>query len=152
MEMTKELIDEALIETLTGLEILVADDNVVNRMVAVGQLSRIGLEADEAEDGNEILERLEKKNYDVILMDCYMPDRDGFSATREIRLRESGQKNRLTIIAMTASTKPEEIEKCYDSGMDHFLAKPLTKDNLQDVLRKAVNLRQYKTVRSSAID
>jgi PAS domain S-box-containing protein len=125
---------------LEGLSILLAEDNPVNQKVAIKQLQKIGCTADVVTNGQEALNALSAKAYDVILMDCQMPVMDGYTATREIRDRESKQfyqSNRpITIIAMTANAMAEDRERCIASGMDDYLSKPVARENLMAVLNK----------------
>ncbi len=109
------------------LRILVAEDNRTNQLVILGLLGKFGYQADIASDGKQVLEQLEKKNYDLIFMDSHMPEMDGFAATREIIKRfDSKSKPRPKIISLSASTMKQDIDKCFESGMDGFVGKPIT--------------------------
>ncbi|MDA7667555.1 response regulator, partial [bacterium] len=122
------------------LRILLVEDNLVNIKVATEQLRRLGLKADCASNGAEALKKIEKRAYDVALMDCQMPVLDGFQATSEIRSRErehgleEGQG--LYIIAMTANAMDGDRERCLASGMSDYLSKPVRSDRLREVLEK----------------
>ncbi len=119
--------------------VLLAEDNAVNQRVAVRLLERLGYRADVAASGLECLEALDRIRYAAVLMDCQMPDLDGYATTREIRRREqtgilSNGGKRLPVIAMTASAMQGDRERCLASGMDDYLTKPIDLDGLRDVL------------------
>jgi CheY-like chemotaxis protein len=120
--------------------VLVAEDNMVNQMVAMGFLEELGYDAHLAADGREALALLELGDYDAVLMDCHMPEMDGFQATRELRLRERAGRH-TPVIAMTAGVLDEDRERCLAAGMDDFVAKPVDLGDLRDTLARWVGER-----------
>jgi two-component system sensor histidine kinase/response regulator len=115
--------------------ILVAEDNVVNQKVARLTLERLGYQVHVVSNGVQALEALEQEPFDVILMDCQMPEMDGFEATSEIRRRE-GEWAHHPIIAMTASAMQGDRERCFVVGMDDYIAKPVQPAALDRVLQR----------------
>ena len=115
----------ALRERRPALTVLVAEDNVVNQLIAVRYLEKRGHRVDVAGDGREALAALEKNNYDVILMDVQMPEIDGFEATAAIRKREEGTGKHVRIVAMTAHAMEGDRARCLAAGMDEYIPKPI---------------------------
>jgi len=110
---------------LGQLNILLAEDNIINQRLAVGVLEKYGHRITTVEDGREALETTQKTDFDVVLMDIQMPIMDGINATRAIRQRELGTGQHLPIIAMTAHAMKGDCEKCLAAGMDDYVAKPM---------------------------
>jgi len=117
--------------------ILLAEDNPVNREVAGEALRQLGCHVDAANDGREAVEKWRQTTYDVILMDCHMPNMDGIEAAQIIRERErEGVAARTPIIALTANARGEDYERCIAVGMDDYLTKPLTLHELRATLER----------------
>ncbi|GEM_PF-6224074 len=136
--MKKAGIPEA--HNFAGKKILVAEDDPVNRNVAVKLMSKVGVSVDTAVNGEEALKKLSVGKYDMIFMDCEMPVMDGFTATRNIRKKEADEKSKqhIPIVAMTAYAMRGDKEMCFDAGMDDHIAKPVTREVLIKILDKYV--------------
>ena len=125
-----------------GPRILLVEDNPVNQEVAVGMLESLSCNTHAADNGWVAIEALNASDYDAILMDCQMPVMDGLTATAEIRRRELGSaKPRVPIIALTANAMEGDRERCLAAGMDDFLSKPFTQQQLATVLKRWLGLR-----------
>ncbi len=118
-----------------GLSVLVVDDNAVNRLVAQRLLDKSGCAVEVAIDAAQAFAFIDARRFDVVLMDVHMPEMDGLEATRRIRARSGGQH--LRIIGVSASSAGEDIAACREAGMNDFLAKPVTRDRLLEVLTRA---------------
>ena len=122
--------------------ILLAEDSPVNREVAVGMLEQLGYQVEIAENGRQALLATEHAHFDLILMDCQMPEMDGLTATSEIRQRETGAgRSRLPIIALTANAMQGDRELCLSAGMDDYLTKPYTQMQLREIIQKWLSKR-----------
>lgn len=115
--------------------VLLVEDNAVNQKLIMIQLSRLGYRADLASNGVEAINAINKHSYDLVLMDCQMPEMDGYAATKIIRRSETNGKH-LPIIAITANVMAKEVEKCFASGMDNCLAKPFSQQQLAAELNR----------------
>ncbi len=120
----------------SALRILLAEDNAMNQKVALRLLEQLGYRADVANNGLEAIETLERRPYDVVLMDVQMPELDGLDATRRICERWPPER-RPHIIAMTANALPEDREACFAAGMDDYVAKPIRAEELVAALKRA---------------
>lgn len=117
--------------------ILLAEDNQTNQLVALGILKKLGLSADVAANGHHVIAALEREHYDLVLMDVQMPELDGLETTRLIRNISSKVLNRrVPIIAMTAHAMESDRQGCLDAGMDDYVSKPISLQNLAAVLSK----------------
>ena len=120
---------------LDHLSVLLVEDNMVNRTLALEMLQRLGCDAMHAGNGVEALDALEKQEFDVVLMDCQMPVMDGFIATRKLREREVTRKLEPTrVVALTANALAGDREACLAAGMNDYLAKPFTLAQLRNIL------------------
>lgn len=143
---------------LLGLRVLVVEDNRANQKVAMGMLERLGCRVDIAFNGVEALDALTQDRYELVLMDCHMPEMDGYEATAHIRKLE-GEAAKIPIVAMTANTRPGDAEKCLEAGMDDYLPKPLKLKSLREKLldclpeltETAVAGAHEKSIQESAI-
>jgi PAS domain S-box-containing protein len=115
--------------------VLVTDDNAINRMLAKKVLERFGCRVDTANDGAEAVDLAKRTPFDLIFMDCHMPQMDGFTATRIMRQNQAGSR-RVPVIALTASVTARDQEECLIAGMDDFLGKPLEVDQLRAMVDK----------------
>jgi len=120
------------------LNVLVAEDNHVNQRLIVRLLEKAGHRVDVAGTGREAVEAARRNTYDLVLMDCLMPEMDGFEATRAIRAGEAGTDRHLPIVALTANAMQGDRDQCLAAGMDDYLTKPITKQALNAVLERAV--------------
>jgi CheY-like chemotaxis protein len=114
--------------------VLLAEDNRVNQKVALRMLERLGCQITTADNGREAVEMFDPSRYDLILMDCQMPEMDGYAATAAIRERPDGKE--IPIIALTAHAMQGAREKCLASGMNDYLAKPIRPGSMQEALSR----------------
>lgn len=136
----------------TGLHVLLAEDNAVNQRVAMAMLNKLGHEVEIAENGRLAVAAARRGGFDLILMDCLMPEMDGFQATAEIRRIEAERGAHVPsvpIVAMTANALEGDREKCLAAGMDDYVAKPITTGRLRTALARWL---PEKTVEGMAME
>ena len=127
-------------DRLRDAHILVADDHPVNRLFASKILKKIGVRnITLVEDGKQAIEAVSNASYDVVLMDCQMPEMDGYAATQQIRQIEENSGKHTSIIAVTANAMVGDKEKCVQAGMDDYLSKPIKPEKLRQKLHKWLN-------------
>ena len=120
----------------SGIRVLLAEDNGVNRKIAARLLEKLGCIVDTAGDGREAVLKATSRSYDVVFMDCQMPELDGYEATIELRRREAGSTRRIPVIALTANAMKGDRERCLAAGMDDHVPKPVRSENLVTALRR----------------
>ena len=126
-----------------GIRVLVADDNAVNQLVAAHMLRKLGADVHSVTNGIEALEALRIRDFDVVLMDCQMPEMDGYEATRQLRKSTGARNNRnIPVIALTANALATDREKCIAAGMNNYLSKPIDRERLEHALALAIEGRE----------
>jgi len=131
------------VSTIPAMHVLVAEDNQVNQKIAVSLLRKLNCTADVVANGQEVLEQLSQIKYDLVLMDCQMPEMDGYAATQAIRKREQDTsrncrwKTPMYVIAMTANAMQGDREKCLEAGMNDYVSKPTRLPDLQAALERS---------------
>jgi CheY-like chemotaxis protein len=134
---------------------LLAEDNAVNQKLALRQLQKLGYSADAVDNGAEVLQEVERFAFDVILMDCQMPEMDGYEVTQRIREFEhksSGGRVPAYIIAVTAHALEGDRERCLSAGMNDYLTKPLHIAQLDAALTRALKRRPPSDVAAATLD
>ena len=121
-----------------GIHVLLVEDNAANQLMAQTLLKKMGYTYDVAQNGIEAIQAVRRTHYDIVLMDCMMPEMDGYEATRQLRAREAGGKWRLPIIALTANALSSDGERCRAAGMDEYLAKPYNLQQLKQVIDRLI--------------
>lgn len=123
----------------SGRRVLLAEDNVINQAVASRQLHKLGYEVTVVDTGRAAVAAVVAQQYDVVLMDCFMPEMDGYAATGAIRRHQSPSGEHTPIIAMTANSQSGDRDRCLAAGMDDYLSKPVTLASLRDALERHCN-------------
>lgn len=129
---------------LTFGKVLLAEDNPVNQQVAQAMLTKLGVKMALAKNGQEALEKVQTESFDLVLMDCQMPIMDGYEATTLIR-ELPNQQGKLPVIALTANAMADDRQKCNDAGMNDFLSKPYTLEQLNTVLTRWLPSKEQTT-------
>jgi len=119
-----------------SLRLLLAEDNLINQKVALGMLEKMGHELTIANNGREAVDIFSKGRFDLVLMDIQMPEMDGFEATKLIRQQQQQSGTKVPIIAMTAHAMSGDREKCLSAGMDDYISKPISRDELDRVIQR----------------
>ena len=127
------------LDSTKSLSILVVDDNLINQRVIAGLLEKDGHTIITTDSAENAMDELKKRSFDVILMDMEMPNIDGPSATRMIRALKDKEKANIPVIAMTANVRKEDIECCFDAGMNDYCSKPIDPENLRSMLLRVAN-------------
>lgn len=135
-----DLPSPAVIDSSTGSVILLAEDSVINQHVAAAMLRKLGYDVDLVNDGSEAIAAAARTRYDAILMDCHMPELDGYEATAAIRGQEHGNRH-TPIIAMTANALDGDRERCLAAGMDDYLSKPISSERLGHTLGRWISVK-----------
>jgi CheY-like chemotaxis protein len=130
-------IDPLLKKGLENKKILIVEDNKVNRMIADKILRNMKFDPVCVESGEECIKAIKKESFDLIFMDCHMPDMNGFETTQALRKYEEEQhRNPVPVVALTANTSAEIRQECLASGMSDYVAKPIKTDTLNDVMNR----------------
>ena len=139
-KVSKEVLESSTNQTVftpmvlrSDLRILVAEDNIVNQRIAMRQLGKLGLRAEAVANGKEAVEACSRATFDIIFMDCHMPELDGYEASKQIKHRFANASGKTpSIIAMTANALVGDREKCLEAGMDDYLSKPTSIEKLHE--------------------
>jgi CheY-like chemotaxis protein len=118
----------------SSLSVLAVDDDPVNQLVVAEMLKALGCDVDVVADGRQALQAVQRKQYDIVFMDCHMPGMDGYEAARRIRAAEDTSSRRTPIVALTADSLASDRERCLAAGMDDFLTKPVRSSHLSTMI------------------
>jgi CheY-like chemotaxis protein len=116
--------------------ILAAEDNLINQKVISRMVEKLGCQISVVDNGKEAIQALEESHYDLVLMDCHMPEMDGYIATQKIRMSKNEAIKNIPIVAVTANSRKGERERCLEAGMNEYMCKPITEAQLYKVLRR----------------
>lgn len=134
---TPDLTNNIPTEILNNVNLLIVEDNKINQKVLLAMLKKLGIRCSICENGQESISRIRENDYNFVLMDCHMPVMDGYEATKRIRNGEAGKSNKdIIIIAITATNADEDRRVCLESGMNEFISKPITPDNITYMIKK----------------
>jgi len=137
-------------KSLSGKMVLVVEDSPIVQLLAIKQILSLGLEPQAVSGGQEAIEAVSAKHFDLILMDCQMKETDGFAATQAIRRLEAGSNRHTPIVAMTAGVIASDREKCLDAGMDDYISKPFTLQQLREKIIAWLGLQDSPNRRERA--
>lgn len=132
----REMDERRATERMRSESVLLAEDNEVNALLAIKQFKRLGLSVSVVPNGREAVKALQREHFDIVFMDCHMPELDGLAATREIRDLPSDRARRVPIVAMTADAQVEDQRACLAAGMDDYISKPATLTDLRTALAR----------------
>lgn len=135
---SEKVVDSVATKPLKRLRILIAEDISVNQIIAIKMFERLGHSAMAVANGQEVLDSIRETPFDVIFMDCQMPEMDGYAATRHIRESKTLSCTNIPIIAMTANAMEGDREKCLEAGMDDYITKPVKARDLENVLSRTM--------------
>jgi CheY-like chemotaxis protein len=134
----------------TGTRVLVAEDNAVNQRLVRYMLEKLNCRVDIAGNGREALKMSAELQYDIIFMDCFMPELDGYAATAQLREREGQSARRVPVVALTANAMADDRAKCLEAGMDDYLSKPVHLEDIRAILQRWVVLPSQASLAGSA--
>ncbi len=140
------------LENAKSFRILFAEDNVINQKIVMKQLENLGYQVDNVFNGKEAINALKARHYDLVLMDCQMPELDGYDATRSIRENAISSFSKIPIIAMTANAINGDRQKCLDAGMNDYVSKPISMEQLRVVIEKWLPISNSNHLVSSVSD
>lgn len=136
LDSEQEVVTRTIESNAKPKRILIAEDNIINQKITLKMLEKMGYRADVVANGHEVLDALRDIPYDLILMDCQMPEMDGYEATRLIRQSNTLNCKNILILAMTANAMKEDCERCIQSGMDGYISKPIGAKQLGAIISK----------------